>query len=59
MMRRPEVSGFALVSPDSSISDFGFLSPRPNRGLLLQGMAEGDNANTFGVHFVTCPVTHF
>ena len=36
MMRRPEVSGFALVSPDASISDFAFLSPRPNRGLLLQ-----------------------
>ena len=35
MMRRPEISGFALVSPDPSVSDFGFLSPRPNRGLLL------------------------
>ena len=37
LMRRPEISGFALVSPDVSVSDFGFLSPRPNRGLLLQG----------------------
>ncbi len=50
MMRRPEVSGFALVSPDSAVSDFGFLSPRPNRGLLLQGMNEGEAANAFGVH---------
>lgn len=50
LMRRPEVSGFALVSPDASVSDFGFLSPRPNRGLLLQGMNEGEEANAFGVH---------
>ena len=44
MMRRPEISGFALVSPDASVSDFAFLSPRPNRGLLLQGAAESDDA---------------
>ncbi len=50
MMRRPEVSGFALVSPDASLSDFAFLSPRPNRGLLLQGAAESDDARAFGVH---------
>jgi len=50
MMRRPEVSGFALVSPDPSISDFAFLSPRPNRGLLLQGAAEPDDAKTFAAH---------
>ncbi|HNY25319.1 MAG TPA: alpha/beta fold hydrolase [Alphaproteobacteria bacterium] len=50
MMRRPEVSGFALVSPDPSISDFAFLSPRPNRGLLLQGAAESDDARAFGTH---------
>ena len=47
MMRRPEVSGFALVSPDPSLSDFAFLSPRPNRGLLLQGAAETDDARAF------------
>lgn len=50
LMRRPEVSGFALVSPDVSVSDFGFLSPRPNRGLLLQAMNEGDEAKAFGSH---------
>ena len=50
MMRRPEISGFALVSPDTSISDFSFLSPRPNRGLLLQGGAESDAAKNYGEH---------
>ena len=50
MMRRPEVSGFVLVSPDTTVSDFQFLSPRPNRGLLLQGAAEGDDAKAFGTH---------
>ena len=50
MMRRPEISGFALVSPDTSISDFAFLSPRPNRGLLLQGAAESDDAKNFALH---------
>ena len=50
MMRRPEISGFALVSPDPSVSDFAFLSPRPNRGLLLQGAAEPDDARAFATH---------
>ena len=50
LMRRPEVSGFALVSPDPSISDYSFLSPRPNRGLLLQGAAESDDARAFSEH---------
>ena len=50
MMRRPEVSGFALVSPDSAVSDFAFLSPRPNRGLLLQGANESDEAKAFSTH---------
>jgi alpha/beta superfamily hydrolase len=50
MMRRPEVSGFALVSPDASVSDFAFLSPRPNRGLLLQGATESDDARAFATH---------
>lgn len=50
MMRRPEVSGFALVSPDPSISDYAFLSPRPNRGLLLQGAMESEDAKAFSTH---------
>ena len=50
MMRRPEVSGFALVSPDTTVSDFAFLSPRPNRGLLLQGAMEGDETRAFATH---------
>ena len=50
MMRRPEVSGFALVSPDLNLSDFSFLSPRPNRGLLLQGANEGSESVAFGAH---------
>lgn len=50
MMRRPEVTGFALVSPDSAVSDFAFLSPRPNRGLLLQGAMESDEARAFATH---------
>lgn len=50
MMRRPEISGFALVSPDSSVSDFAFLSPRPNRGLLIQGAAESDDSRAFSTH---------
>ena len=50
MMRRPEVSGFALVSPDPSVSDFAFLSPRPNRGLLLQGANESEDSRAFSTH---------
>lgn len=50
MMRRPEVSGFTLVSPDWSVSDFSFLSPRPNRGLIIQGENEDANAEQFRHH---------
>ena len=50
MMRRPEVSGFVLVSPDSIISDFSFLSPRPNRGLLIQGTNEAEDTLAFSPH---------
>lgn len=50
MMRRPEVSGFTLVSPDYGVSDFSFLSPRPNRGLLLQGSLETEDAMAHGAH---------
>ena len=50
LMRRPEVTGFALVSPDPSVSDFAFLSPRPNRGLLLQAAEESEDAKAFATH---------
>ncbi|MDR1360955.1 MAG: alpha/beta fold hydrolase [Rickettsiales bacterium] len=50
MMRRPEVSGFVLVSPDPALSDFAFLSPRPNRGLLIQGAAEPQDSLDFSPH---------
>ncbi|GHS98356.1 alpha/beta hydrolase [Bacteroidia bacterium] len=48
MMRRPELSGFTLVSPDCSISDLTFLSPRPNRGLLIQGANESADCLAYG-----------
>ena len=50
LMRRPEISGFVLVSPDISTSDFAFLSPRPNRGLLLQGAEEPEEAKHSSEH---------
>jgi hypothetical protein len=50
LMRRPEISGFVLVSPDTAMSDFAFLSPRPNRGLLLQGAEESEEAKHFSEH---------
>jgi len=50
LMRRPEISGFVLVSPDTTVSDFSFLSPRPNRGLLLQGTEESEESKLFSEH---------
>jgi alpha/beta superfamily hydrolase len=48
MMRRPEVSGFVLASPDGTVSDYSFLSPRPNRGLLIQGALESEESLASG-----------
>jgi len=50
MMRRPEVRGFTLVSPDHTITNYSFLSPRPNRGLLLQASKENQDALNFAPH---------
>jgi len=50
MMRRPEVKGFTLVSPDHTITNYSFLSPRPNRGLLLQASKENQDALNFAPH---------
>ncbi|MBN67102.1 MAG: alpha/beta hydrolase, partial [Rickettsiales bacterium] len=37
LMRRPEIEGFVTVSPPANMYDFGFLSPCPAHGLVLQG----------------------
>lgn len=37
LMRRPEIEGFVAVSPPANMYDFGFLSPCPAHGLVLQG----------------------
>lgn len=50
MMYRSEVSGFVMVSPDSALSDFSFVSARPNRGLLLQGVEEPEDSKAFATH---------
>lgn len=37
LMRRPEIEGFIGVSPPANMYDFGFLSPCPAHGLIMQG----------------------
>lgn len=37
VMRRPEIEGFMCISPPANMYDFGFLSPCPAHGLVLQG----------------------
>lgn len=37
LMRRPEIEGFIGISPPANMYDFGFLSPCPAHGLVLQG----------------------
>lgn len=37
LMRRPEINGFIGISPPANMYDFGFLSPCPSHGLILQG----------------------
>lgn len=37
LMRRPEIDGFIAISPPASSCDFGFLSPCPAPGLIVQG----------------------
>lgn len=37
LMRRPEVSGFISICPPANKLDFGFLSPCPASGLIING----------------------
>jgi hypothetical protein len=37
LMRRPEIDGFITIAPPASSCDFGFLSPCPAPGLIIQG----------------------
>jgi alpha/beta superfamily hydrolase len=37
LMRRPEIDGFVAIAPPASSHDFGFLSPCPAPGLIVQG----------------------
>ncbi len=37
MMRRPEIDGFACVSPPVNMYDFNFLTPCPASGIITQG----------------------
>ncbi|MCL2629634.1 MAG: alpha/beta fold hydrolase [Alphaproteobacteria bacterium] len=50
LMRRPEINGFVLVSPDTTSTDVSFLSSRPNKGLLIQGADEPYAALEFGTY---------
>jgi alpha/beta superfamily hydrolase len=40
MMRRPDINGFAFVSPPADECDFSFLAPCPASGLIVQGGAD-------------------
>jgi len=37
IMRRPEVSKFAIISPQPNIYDYSFLAPCPSSGLVVYG----------------------
>lgn len=50
LMRRPEITGFVLTSPDPTITDLSFLSSRPNKGLLIQGALEGEKSMEYTEH---------
>jgi alpha/beta superfamily hydrolase len=50
LMRRPEIDGFAIVSPDVDSQDLSFLSSRPNKGILVQGANENYAAIEMATH---------
>ena len=37
LMRRPEITGFAVVAPPANMHDFSFLAPCPSSGLIVHG----------------------
>ncbi len=40
LMRRPELEGFVMVAPPTTLYDFSFLSPCPVSGKIIQGTAD-------------------
>lgn len=37
LMRRPEIAGFIIISPQANTYDFSFLAPCPSSGLIVHG----------------------
>ncbi len=48
LMRRPEINGFVMISPEHTRQDLSFLSPRPSKGILFQGEKEDPVSLSYG-----------
>ncbi len=46
LMRRPEIDGFISIAPPTTSYDFGFLSPCPAPGLIIQGTEDNISRET-------------